>query len=163
SCRRSERNGLPRITLRQAAGDRIAPTLSSLWLPRSRIAPAPSSDPDGCRNNLVRFTRQGSTKMTKTSNAVAGIDTANDKLDVALHGETLHWQVENSLQGWRRLCAELTKAEIERVGIEATGGYERGVVRHLREAGFTVMILQPLQVRAFAQVHLRRAKNDALD
>ena len=101
--------------------------------------------------------------MTKTSTAVAGIDTAKDKLDVAVHGETLHWQVENSLQGWRRLCAELAKAEIERVGIEATGGYERGVVRHLREAGFTVMILQPLQVRAVAQVHLRRAKNDALD
>jgi hypothetical protein len=44
---------------RQAAGDRIAPILSCFWLPRSVIAPAPSSDPDGCRNNLVRFTRQG--------------------------------------------------------------------------------------------------------
>src|SRR5947208_15361663 len=46
-------------TPRQAAGDRIEPTQSSLWLPRSVIASAPSSDPDGCRNNLVRFTRQG--------------------------------------------------------------------------------------------------------
>src|SRR5580700_7411035 len=44
---------------RQAAGDRIEPILSSLWLPCSVIAPAHSSDPDGCRNNLVRFTRQG--------------------------------------------------------------------------------------------------------
>jgi len=44
---------------RQAAGDRIEPTLSRLWLQCSVIASAPSSDPDGCRNNLVRFTRQG--------------------------------------------------------------------------------------------------------
>jgi len=94
---------------------------------------------------------------------VAGIDTAKDKLDVVLYGQASHWQVENTSQGWRQLRAKLAKAEVERVGIEATGGYERGVVRHLREAGFTVVILQPAQVRAFAQVHLRRAKNDALD
>jgi transposase len=94
---------------------------------------------------------------------VAGIDTAKDKLDIAVHGQALHWQVENALRGWKYLRSELAKAGIECVGIEATGGYERGVVRHLQEAGFTVLVLQPLQVRAFARVHLRRAKNDALD
>jgi transposase len=52
---------------------------------------------------------------------------------------------------------------VVRVGIEATGGYERGVVEHLRAAGFTVLVLQPMQVKAFGRVHLRRAKNDALD
>jgi transposase len=101
--------------------------------------------------------------MMKTSTAVAGIDTAKDKLDIAICGQISHWCVENNLRGWKRLRAELTKAGIERVGIEATGGYERGVVRHLQEAGFTVLVLQPIQVRAFAKAHLRRAKNDALD
>jgi transposase len=101
--------------------------------------------------------------MTKNSTAVAGIDTAKDKLDVAIHGQTSHWQFENNLRGWKRLRSELAKAEIGRVGIEATGGYERGVVRHLREAGLTVLVLQPIQVRAFARAHLRRAKNDVLD
>ena len=101
--------------------------------------------------------------MTKTSMAVAGIDTAKDKLDIAICGQTSHWCVENNLRGWKRLRSELAKAGIERVGIEATGGYERGVVRHLRDAGFTVLVLQPIQVRAFAKAHLRRAKNDALD
>src|SRR5262245_37301419 len=101
--------------------------------------------------------------MTKTSTAVAGIDTAKDKLDIAVHGRALRWRVENGLSGWRRLRSELMKVGITRVGIEATGGYERGVVRHLRTAGITVLILQPVQVRAFARVHLRRAKNDGLD
>lgn len=101
--------------------------------------------------------------MTKTSTVVAGIDTAKDKLDVAIHCQTLHWQVENASVGWRRLAAELARLGVGRVGIEATGGYERGVVKHLRAAGFTVVVLQPIQVRAFARVHLRRAKNDALD
>ncbi len=101
--------------------------------------------------------------MTKTSTVVAGIDTAKDKLDVAIHGQSTHWRVENNLKGWGQLRSELAKAEVGRVGIEATGGYERGVVRHLREAGFTVLVLQPIQVNAFAKVQLRRAKNDPLD
>jgi transposase len=101
--------------------------------------------------------------MMKTSIAVAGIDTAKDKLDIAICGQASHWRVENTLRGWKRLRSDLTRAGVVRVGIEATGGYERGVVRHLLEAGLTVLVLQPIQVRAFARVHLRRAKNDALD
>ena len=101
--------------------------------------------------------------MTKISTAVAGIDTAKDKLDVVVHGQAAHWQVENALHGWRRLRSELVKAGVGRVGIEATGGYERGVVKHLRAAGLVVLVLQPIQVRAYARLHLRRAKNDALD
>jgi transposase len=101
--------------------------------------------------------------MTKTNTLTAGIDTSKAKLDVAVHGGAECWQVENMPAGWRRLADDLTKAGVTRVGIEASGGYERGVVGHLREKGFTVHILQPIQVRAYARVHLRRAKNDKLD
>lgn len=101
--------------------------------------------------------------MTKISTGTAGIDTAKDKLDIAVHGQALHWRVENTVTGWRRLAAELVRTGVAKVGIEATGGYERGVVAHLRNEGFVVLVLQPIQVKAFARVHLRRAKNDALD
>jgi transposase len=105
----------------------------------------------------------GSTKMTQTITLTAGIDTSKAKLDIAVDGRTERWQVDNTSRGWRRLAADLAKAGVVRVGIEATGGYERGVVGHLREKGFTVLVLQPIQVRAYARVHLRRAKNDMLD
>lgn len=101
--------------------------------------------------------------MTKAITTTAGIDTSKAKLDIALHSRAEHWQVSNSLSGWRTLAAKLAKAGVGRVGIEATGGYERGVVSHLRAAGFTVLVLQPVQVRAYARVQRRRAKNDELD
>ena len=101
--------------------------------------------------------------MTKAITTTAGIDTSKAKLDIALHRRAEHWQVSNSLSGWRTLAAKLAKAGVGRVGIEATGGYERGVVSHLRAAGFTVLVLQPVQVRAYARVQRRRAKNDELD
>jgi transposase len=101
--------------------------------------------------------------MSQTNTNAAGIDTSKLKLDIAVHGQTERWQVANALPGWRSLVVNLIKAGVVRVGIEATGGYERGVVEHLRAAGFVVLVLQPSQVKAYARVHLRRAKNDALD
>ena len=100
--------------------------------------------------------------MTQTSITIAGIDTSKRKLDIAVHGRTERWQLANSVR-LAQLAADLAEAGVARVGIEATGGYERGVVEALRAAGFAVLVLQPIQVKAFARVHLRRAKNDALD
>ena len=81
--------------------------------------------------------------MLQTSTNTAGIDTSKLKLDVAVHGRTECWQVANALPGWRSLVVNLIKAGVARVGIEASGGYERGVVEHLRAAGFVVLVLQP--------------------
>lgn len=101
--------------------------------------------------------------MTQGSTLTAGIDTSKAKLDAAVHGQRDCWQVENTPSGWKRLAAEFSRAGVTRVGIEATGGYESGAVKYLRNNGFTVTVLQPLQVKAYARVRLRRAKNDAID
>ena len=101
--------------------------------------------------------------MVDNSIRTAGIDIAKDKLDVAVLGCDDSGVFENNDAGFKRLAAWLAAAGVSRVGVEATGGYERGVVRHLRADGFTVVVLQPLQVRAFAKMRLQRAKNDKID
>lgn len=101
--------------------------------------------------------------MTNTITMTAGIDTSKDKLDIAVHGQAGCLTVQNRPAGWQQLVAEFTRIGVGRVGIEATGGYERGVTRHLQAAGFTVLVLQPLQAKAYARLHLRRAKNDKID
>jgi len=101
--------------------------------------------------------------MANSTRLTAGIDTSKAKLDVAIHGQTRGCVFENNPAGWQVLQAHLTQEGVGRVGIEATGGYERGVTRHLQAAGFTVTVLQPLQVKAFAKLHLRRAKTDRID
>jgi len=101
--------------------------------------------------------------MANNTTLSAGIDTAKAKLDVALHPGGQRLQVDNSGPGFKRLARVLRDAGVELVGIEATGGYERAVVRHLRANGFTVLVMQPQQVKAYARLHLRRAKNDLID
>jgi transposase len=84
-------------------------------------------------------------------------------LDLAVHGHALSLTVTNDPAGWRQLATVPRKAQVSRVGLEATGGYERSVTEYLRHEGFEVRLLQPLQTKAFARLHLRRAKNDSID
>ena len=107
--------------------------------------------------------KEGSWKMTQSSMRTAGIDTGKAKLDIAIHGQAGIVTVANAPAGWKKLAEFLAKQEVRRVGIEATGGYERGVTRHLQALGLVVVVFQPLQVKAFASLHLRRAKSDRLD
>jgi transposase len=101
--------------------------------------------------------------MSQTSIVCAGIDTGKHKLDVALEGRSQELQVANAAQGHSKLSAWLRQQRVQRVGIEASGGYERDVVRQLRSDGFVVVVFQPAQVRAYAVFHLQRAKNDKID
>lgn len=108
------------------------------------------------------FHKAGTTKMHNPI-TTAGIDTSKAKLDVAVHDSTQAFTVANTKDGWREIAQRLTDASVTRVGIEASGGYERGVVKLLRKHGFTVVLMQPAQVKAFARLTLKRAKNDRLD
>ena len=101
--------------------------------------------------------------MRKTTTKTAGIDIAKAHLDLAVDRDGLQARFANTPEGWEALAIVCVREGVERIGAEATGGYEAGIVAHLREAGFPVAVLQPIQVRAYARIRLRRAKNDRLD
>jgi transposase len=101
--------------------------------------------------------------MSNHTMVCAGIDTGKYKLDVALHERSQQLEVDNSPDGHRALSRWLRRHRVERVGIEASGGYEQEVVARLRRDGFTVVVFQPAQVRAYAKFVLQRAKNDKID
>jgi|SRR6187402_3110445 transposase len=107
--------------------------------------------------------KEGSTKMNHYSAVCAGIDTGKHKLDVAIDGSDERLQVDNSPEGGRLLLAWLQKRGVERVGIEASGGYEQAAVSTLRADGFVVVVFQPAQVRSYAGFVLQHAKNDKID
>ncbi len=101
--------------------------------------------------------------MDNHSTICVGIDIGKLKLDAALNGSKARIQVDNTSAGHQKMVAWLKRHKVERIGVEATGGYEKDVVRALRGTGFVVVVLQPLQVRAYAQFRLQLAKNDKID
>jgi transposase len=101
--------------------------------------------------------------MSKHSMVCAGIDTGKYKLDVALKGSAEQLQIDNTVDGHAALSAWLKRHKVQRVGIEASGGYEQEVVARLRGDKFVVVVFQPAQVRAYGKFLLQRAKNDKID
>jgi transposase len=107
--------------------------------------------------------KEGSRKMSKNTTVCAGIDTGKHKLDVAVDGSAERLQIDNGPKGHRSVSAWLRQHGVERIGIEASGGYEQAVVSILRADGFVVIVFQPVQVRAYAKFVLQHAKNDNID
>ena len=95
--------------------------------------------------------------------AVAGVDVGKSWLDVAIASSASRWRFANDPEGRGELVALLSKLAVRRVGLEASGGYERAIVEDLHEFGFEVILFQPRQVRAYAVYRLRRAKTDKID
>ena len=93
----------------------------------------------------------------------AGIDIAKASLVAAIDGQDARFETSNDAPGWRALSRWLGAMGAERAGMEATGGYERGVAAHLVGAGFVVRVVDPAGARHFARSMGARAKNDAVD
>jgi transposase len=101
--------------------------------------------------------------MATSSGTYVGIDVSKDKLDVAIFGEKLAWQVENTKEGIQKLVQQMQKICPELVVVEATGGYQRAVVDALFQAGLGVVMVNPARVRQFARACGLLAKTDKLD
>lgn len=95
-----------------------------------------------------------------------GIDVSKDRLDVALHeaGATVEaFAVPRDAAGLEELAARLTPRQPRLVALEATGGFESIAAAGLASAGLPVVVVNPAQVRSFAQALGRRAKTDPID
>ena len=99
---------------------------------------------------------------SKTSVNV-GIDVGKWFLDVCLYEKDLHWQVENTPEGVRKLLARLGRYQVERLVMEATGRYQLLLAEHAFKKGLPVCIVKPLSVRRYAQALGKLAKTDKID
>lgn len=93
---------------------------------------------------------------------LAGVDVSKEALD-AWSPCAGHCRFANAPEGWQELRAWLAHGRIGVVALEASGGYERGVIAALQKATLQVRRLNPLRVRRFAQARGRFAKTDRID
>ena len=95
--------------------------------------------------------------------SVIGIDVAKKKLDVADWPVSFAEQFGNEDVGHKNLIKKLPKAGSCLIVVEATGGYEKGIVLALVSAGYLVSVVNPRQVRDFAKALGILAKTDRID
>ena len=99
---------------------------------------------------------------------ILGIDISKDKYDVALSKDNqiiAKSQFTNNLPGFKRLSTWLKKRDTNVVWacLEATGRYGDQLALTLYENGHQVSIVNPAQIKKYAESKLRRNKTDRLD
>jgi transposase len=108
----------------------------------------------------LEFTRKGSTMK---SVSVAGVDVSKATLDVCILPAQARSSVANDLEGVQRLIRHWQEHAVQLVCVESTGGLESLLVRQLHQAGISVAVVNPRQIRDFAKALGRLAKTDRLD
>jgi transposase len=96
-------------------------------------------------------------------NERAGIDVSKLESSVHLLPSDTAWTSENSPEGHRALIARLIEMNCEKVVLEASGGYERGLLRALAQAGLSVVRVQPRRIKALGLALGLKAKTDPID
>lgn len=95
--------------------------------------------------------------------AVVGIDVSKDRLDVAVRPGGEAFFVRRDGDGIAALIERLGPLGPAVIAVEATGGFETVVAAGLAGAGLPVVVVNPAQVRAFANALGKRAKTDPID
>jgi transposase len=92
-----------------------------------------------------------------------GIDVSMATLAVYLLPQEQAFTVSNSPEGHQQLLRRLDRKGLENILLEATGGYERAVMKVLLHAGLPVTRVNPRRARAFAIAAGKIAKTDPID
>ena len=92
-----------------------------------------------------------------------GIDVSKDRLDVHVRPSREAFAVARDGKGLEELIDCLRALEPQLIAIEATGGFETIAAAAIAGAALPLAIVNPAQVRHFAQAVGKRAKTDPLD
>jgi transposase len=92
-----------------------------------------------------------------------GIDVSKDRLDIHVRPGGQAFEVSRDGKGLEQLVARLRKLSPVLVAVEATGGFEVIVAAAIAGAELPLAVVNPAQVRHFAQAVGKRAKTDPVD
>lgn len=106
--------------------------------------------------------------VAKTQKVIIGLDVAKEALETvtieASSGATLCKEsYPNSKAGHRQLIEQIRRYEEAHVIMEATGSYHLHLVEALEAAGLCQSVVNPLVIKRFGQMKMRRIKTDQSD
>ena len=103
---------------------------------------------------------------------VAGIDVSKGKSDICVlapdNSILFRAKILHELDDMTRLVKRLSDVETEYgarpvLVMEATGHYHRVLQNFLRDAGFEVLVINPIQSGGLKNINIRKTKNDRID
>lgn len=98
--------------------------------------------------------------MKKT---ICGVDVSKAKLDVSIEPGGTFARLDNDTAGIAKLAAFCRQHGVSLVVMEASGGYERRAFLELWQAGLACALVNPRNVRRYAEAMGRPEKTDRID
>src|SRR4051794_14418620 len=92
-----------------------------------------------------------------------GIDVGKRYVDVSFGGEGKVEQFPNDDEGIGQILSRLEGRKVEKIVLEASGGYQRQLLASLLSANYPAVAVNPRQVRDFARAVGRLEKTDRVD
>jgi transposase len=92
-----------------------------------------------------------------------GIDISKATLDGYVQPNGTRWHLSHTQAHIDALVEQLAELNVERIVLEASGGYEAPLVAALAARNLPVVVVNPRQVRDFARATGQLAKTDAID
>lgn len=97
------------------------------------------------------------------SEVFIGIDISKHFCDLAVIPDGTKRRFSNDEEGHNAILSFVASLNPARIVLEASGGYEMGVMRTLAEGKLPIVAVNPRQVRDFAKATGRLAKTDRID
>lgn len=97
-----------------------------------------------------------------SSNSVAGVDVSKDSLDLFFTKNGQQQKIAYQNDSLKLLARQIVKLKAT-VVMEATGGYEKKLVKYLQSQGIACAVVNPKLIRDFARACGKLEKNDAID
>lgn len=101
--------------------------------------------------------------MNKDTEIIVGIDISKNKLDIQIQEDGQYYTCRNDIIDIEKLVEKLSKIQPALIVLEATGGYEKGLVSALVAAKLPVAMVTPSWVRYFVRSTGKLAKTDKID
>lgn len=92
-----------------------------------------------------------------------GVDVSKDRLDVHVRPSGEVFSVPRNGDGLELLIGRIAPLCPTAIAVEATGGFEVVAAAAIGAAGLPIIVVNPAQVRKFAQALGKRAKTDRID
>ena len=97
-----------------------------------------------------------------SSNSVVGVDVSKETLDLYFTENGQHKKIAYQDDSLKLLARQIVKLNAT-VVMEATGGYEKKLVKYLQSQGIACAVVNPKLIRDFAKACGKLEKNDAID
>jgi len=101
--------------------------------------------------------------MINLSQVFIGVDISKNSLDIFIHPIGLSLKIDNSEKAIIKFIKQLTTYQVMQIACEATGGYEKLLVKLLKRHSYSCWIIDPRRVKGFIVAAGCKAKTDKID